>query len=246
MNLRHEAFRIDAVDISRKRNLGRFPGASFDVIVHCASSGRGGAAAYESVYFDGSQNLLDHFHPRLFVFAGSTSVYAQTEGNLVDEKSIADPLKETGKILRRTEEMVLTARGTVARLAGLYGPGRCVPLERLLSGDARIEGEGERFMNLVHQADAVSALTLLAQIEGRGIFNVVDDEPVPQSAWYLWVCERLGRSIPPLGPRDLNRKRGWTNKRVSNLKLRSLGWNPHYPTFREGMSELIASLGDSK
>jgi nucleoside-diphosphate-sugar epimerase len=107
-------------------------------------------------------------------------------------------------------------------------------LQKLAKGEALIEGEGERVMNLIHQADAVSALQILAETDARGLFNVVDNEPVPQRDWYVWVCEQLKKPLPPYGPRDLTRKRGWTNKRVSNRKLRSLGWKPCFPTFREG------------
>jgi hypothetical protein len=71
---------------------------------------------------------------------------------------------------------------------------------------------------------------------------VVDNEPVQQRDWFLWVCKQIGKPLPPYGPRDLARKRGWTNKRVSNQKLRSLGWNPRFPTFREGISAMLARI----
>jgi nucleoside-diphosphate-sugar epimerase len=239
-NLRHEPFRIYAMNIADGTSFQRLPLISFDVVIHCASSGRGGAPVYKAVYFDGTQNLIDLLHPKLFILAGSTSVYSQTDGSWVDEHALADPSKETGKILRKTEDLVLGSDGSVARLAGLYGPGRCVPLEKLVNGQAVIEGEGERVMNMVHQVDAVGGLRYLAEENLRGIFNVVDNEPVPQRDWFLWVCKQLKKPLPPHAPRDLNRKRAWTNKRVSNRKLRSLGWKPRYPTFREGIGEMVA------
>ena len=242
-NLRHEPFRIAAIDIADRASFRRLASVRFDVVVHCASSGRGDASAYAAVYLLGAQNLLDHFQPGRFILAGSTSVYAQTDGSRVDEESAAEPLRETAKVLRGTEDLVLGTGGSVARLAGLYGPGRCVPLQKLLAGQAVIEGEGERVMNMVHQVDAVVALRFLIENDQTGIFNVVDNEPVPQRDWFLWVCERLKKALPPYGPRDLTRKRGWTNKRVSNQKLRSLGWQPRYPTFREGIAEIIAVPG---
>jgi hypothetical protein len=57
---------------------------------------------------------------------------------------------------------------------------------------------------------------------------------VTQLDWYTSVCVKLAKPLPPFGPRNLERKRGWTNKRVSNKKLRSLGWTPGYPTFLHG------------
>ena len=173
------------------------------------------------------------------IFTSSTSVYAQTDGSLVTETDSAEPERETGKILRETEELVLAHQGTVLRLAGIYGRGRCVPLEKLLSGQARIEGDGERIMNSIHRDDAVSAFRMAAEHRCQGIFNVADNTPVTQLEWFQWVCTRVGRPLPPFVPRDLNRKRGWTSKRVSNEKLRSLEWVPRYPTFREGLEPIL-------
>ena len=97
---------------------------------------------------------------------------------MVDETSPAEPLRETGQILRETEELVLASGGVVARLAGLYGPGRCVPLQKLLDGRATIEECGTRQMNMLHHLDAAAALQFLAETESGGLFNVVDNQPV--------------------------------------------------------------------
>jgi nucleoside-diphosphate-sugar epimerase len=241
-NLRNETFRVYSMDLTDRASFRRLPLLSFDIVVHCASSRRGGATAYKAVYLHGTQNLLDHFQPGNFVLAGSTSVYAQTDGSWVNEQSPAVPSRETAKILRKTEDLVLASGGLVTRLAGLYGPGRCVPLQKLLSGEAVIEGEGERVMNMINQFDAVNALRFLVENDARGIFNVVDNEPVRQRDWFLWVCKQTGKPLPPYGPRDLARKRGWTSKRVSNQKLQSLGWNPRFPTFREGIGAMLTRI----
>ena len=37
--------------------------------------------------------------------------------------------------------------------------------------------------------------------------------------------------LPPEGPINTERKRGWTHKQVSNGRLRALGWSPRYPDF---------------
>jgi nucleoside-diphosphate-sugar epimerase len=234
-NLGGEPFPAYPLDISEKDNFKVLPIRSFDVVIHCASSSRGDAARYAAVFLAGIQNLIATLAYGRLIFSSSTSVYPQTDGSWVDEKSPADPPRETGKILRRTEDLVLGSGGTVARLAGLYGPGRCAPLKKLFERRAVIEENGTRIMNTLHQLDAADALLFLAHTESTGLFNVVDNEPVTQIDWFRYVCDRLQKPLPPFGARDENRKRGWTNKRVSNQKLRSLGWNPLYATFREGL-----------
>jgi hypothetical protein len=50
------------------------------------------------------------------------------------------------------------------------------------------------------------------------------------------------RPLPPTAPRDLNRKRGWTHKQVSNAKLRATGWEPEFPSFLEAAQSIATTL----
>ena len=232
--LKGESFSAAACDISDAdavRVIAAGQGGVPDVVIHCASSGRGGADAYRSVYLAGALNLLDAFAPRRLIFTSSTSVYAQTDGAVVTEDSDAEPPRETGSLLRETEYLVVSRGGIVARLAGIYGPGRSVLLRKFFSGEAVIEGDGGRIVNQAHRDDIASALLVLAVDGESGIFNISDDAPMPQREIYDWLARRFDLPLPPSGPIDPNRKRGWTSKRVSNAKLRALGWVPQFPSF---------------
>jgi nucleoside-diphosphate-sugar epimerase len=77
------------------------------------------------------------------------------------------------------------------------------------------------------------------------IYNAVDDEPVAQIHFFRWLSETLGKSMPPFatGEELAGRKRGVTNKRVSNRRLKSeLGVRFKYPTFRQGYTAEILRL----
>jgi hypothetical protein len=80
-------------------------------------------------------------------------------------------------------------------------------------------------------------------VPGR-IYNVADDEPVTQREFFSWLSDQLAMPMPPLATRqEMTRKRGVTNKRVSNRKLRSeLNCELKYPTFRQGYSAEITRL----
>jgi nucleoside-diphosphate-sugar epimerase len=240
-----EKFPVIACDITDRAALaacGGLQGA--DTVIHCASSGRGGVEQYRAVYLGGAQALAEVLAPRALVFTSSTSVYAQTGGEWVAEASAAEPDRETGRVLRETEEWVLAGGGTVARLAGIYGPGRSVLLRKFFAGEAVIEGDGAKWINQVHRDDIASALVQLVTAKARGIFNVNDDEPLAQSAVYKWLARRFTRPLPPSGPVDTERKRGWTSKRVSNAKLRALGWHPRYPSFLAAVEKDPALLAE--
>ena len=99
-----------------------------------------------------------------------------------------------------------------------------------------IEGDGARRINQVHRDDIAAALLVLAERGERGIYNVSDNLPATQRDIYAWLANHFSRPLPPTGPMDTNRKRGWTNKQVSNAKLRALGWSPRHATFFDAVS----------
>jgi nucleoside-diphosphate-sugar epimerase len=228
------------VDISNCDQVAERSG-TFDAVVHCASSRGGGVESYRQIYLNGARNLLDRFAETKVLLTSSTSVYAQRDGSWVTEESEAKPARETGQILLETEKLVLERRGTVARLAGIYGPGRSALLSKFLAGTATIDPENDRFLNQAHRDDIASAIFFLLTRETQQTqtYNVADDQPMLQSECYRWLAQRLKRPLPPIGKSSGQRKRGYTNKRVSNAKLRSLGWNLQYPTFVDAMEKSI-------
>lgn len=213
-----------------------------DLIIHCAASGRGGAEAYRHVYVAGCRNLSNVFPGVPLIFTSSTSVYPQTDGSVVTEDSPTEPDRETGLLLLEAERLVLEAGGTVARLSGIYGPGRSVILSKFLNGTAVIEEDGRRFLNQIHRDDAARALLHLASGGHRGLFNVCDTHPLSQLECHRALAGLFSLPLPPSGPRDLNRKRGWTHKRVSNAKLRSTGWVPEFPSFLDAALAISRTL----
>jgi nucleoside-diphosphate-sugar epimerase len=231
---------VYAVDVADRDQVYARAGM-LDAVIHCASSGGGGLDAYRQVYLNGARSLLDRFAGSKVIFTSSTSVYAQRDGSWVTEKSETKPARETGRILLETEQLVLAQGGAVARLAGIYGPGRSALLSKFLAGSAIIDLENDRFINQVHRDDIATALFLLLDrpSPAREIYNVVDDQPILQSECYRWLAAKLNRPIPPMGRSTAAPKRGASNKRVSNARLRHLGWIPRYPTFAEAMEKSI-------
>ena len=231
---------LRGVDVSRRAQVAEH-GGMFDAVIHCASSRGGDAETYRQVYLDGARNLLETFPGSKLLFTSSTSVYAQRDGSWVTEESETKPTRETSQILLETERSVLANGGIVARLAGIYGPGRSALLSKFLEGTAIIDPENDRFVNQVHRDDIATALFFLLgrEAEGAQICNVVDDQPILQSECYRWLAQRLNRQLPAIGKSKGPRKRGDSNKRVSNAKLRRLGWTARYPTFVEAMEKSI-------
>ena len=232
--------RARPIDISNEQQVAAQKGG-FDAVIHCASTRGGDVDAYRRTYLDGARNLVRQFPDARLVFTSSTSVYAQSNGEEVSEESVAEPRHKSGKVLREAENLVLTHGAVVARLGGIYGPGRSALLKKFLSGEASIDPTSDRFINQIHRDDAARAIHLLLNSAATAglIYNVVDNEPILLSECYRWLAAKLSRPLPAHGTSTSKRKRGESNKRVSNAKLRGLGWAPQYPTFADGMEKSV-------
>ena len=204
-------------DVSRPETLPAIT-QPFDAVVQCIASGGGEVEDYRRTYLDGTRHVLDWLAaapPRKFVYTSSTGVYGQTDGSIVDETSLTEPASPTAEILIATEQLLLQAareRGfpaMILRLAGIYGPGRGYWLRQFLAGEARLEGDGQRILNMIHRDDVVGAV--LAALD-RGvpgtIYNVTDDEPVTQRALFEWLATQLPmKPAPSPQPSPVGRER---------------------------------------
>jgi shikimate kinase len=120
-------------------------------------------------------------------------------------------------------------------------------LKNLLERKAGIEGgDGNgRILNQIHKDDAAQALIHLIKSGSVGLFNVVDDTPITQRACLEALAAMFGLPVPPEVPPNPDRKRGWTNKAVSNAKLHATGWTAIYPSYLDAVQsdpDLVSSI----
>lgn len=208
----------------------------------------------------GTENLLAAARAsgaRRFVAQSFTGWPNAREGGPV--KSEDDPLDpdppaaqtESLAAIRFLEQAVLDAplEGIVLRYGGLYGPGASEGLVELVGArKLPIVGAGSGVWSWIHVDDAAAA-TVAALECGRGIYNIVDDEPAPVSDWLSYLAAEVGAKPPMRLPAWLGRLAAgevavslMTRIRgASNAKAkRELGWEPSWPTWREGFKEGLA------
>lgn len=196
---------------------------------------------------EGGDPVLDtygaHLAGKWLGYLSSTGVYGDTRGAWVDETAPTGTGRRTARSEADGRWLALGAR--VFRLPGIYGPGRSV-FERLAEGRAqRIDQPGQVFSR-VHVAD-IAAGVVAALDAPPGAYNLADDEPCSQNRLVEAACAMLGREPPPLLSLEqanlspMARAFYAENRRVANGKAkRVLGWQPLYPTFREGLRALLA------
>ena len=236
-----EGITAHTADLTQTGALDALP-RDIDWVINTVSSSRGDVEAHRAVFLDGTRNLLHWLGdmPARLLFTSSTSVYPQSDGEWVDEENADEPASGTGATLALTEELFLKADApaTVLRVAGIYGPDRGYLFRQFLNGEAVMTGP-ERWLNMIHRDDVIGAILAAMEIE-PGIYNVADDEPVTQQAFFAWLAEQTGRPLPPVGEAG-PRKRAITNKRVRYVRLKAAGWQLKFPTYREGFGTLLAN-----
>lgn len=157
--------------------------------------------------------------------------------------------------LRHLEHAILDAQleGIVLRFAGFYGLGSGTTEGQVAALRARrlpLPGGAPSVLSFIHIEDAARAI-VAAVASGRPgeVYNVCDDEPVTAGTFFTDMARTIGaprpRTIPlwltklvaPMAARFL----AGTQLPLSNAKLRTLGWQPRYPTWREGLASLAPS-----
>lgn len=232
---RHSSPPADVTDLSSLQAIAQDFAPSH--VIHCASASgfiaEDRLASYRAIYAGGAKHVARAFPKAHLLFTSSTSVYAQNDGSIVTETSDCQASAATTRALIEAENAILTSQGTVARLSGIYGHrygGRSYLLKQLLGGTASIDGSGERFLNHIHHTDAARACLHLLKHNHRGIYNVSETRSMSQRESYESLCEHFNLPLPPRAE-SMIRKRGISNKRVDNTKLRTTGFHFLHPQF---------------
>jgi 2-alkyl-3-oxoalkanoate reductase len=179
-------------------------------------------------------------------------------------KAEEDPLQqhppktvtESLAAIRHVEDTVTHADGLdglALRYGGFYGPGTSLAVdppgdltEMIKKRRVPIIGDGSGIWSLIHIEDAASATAAALERGAPGVYNVVDDDPVPVGELMPELARQIGAKPPRHLPRWVGRLaggevgvmmmteiRGATNDKAK----RELGWEPRYPSWRQGFRE---------
>lgn len=215
----------------------------FDVVVFTTAPDNRSEAAYRSAYVDGPATLLTALavHPGRAVLTSTTGVYGDDDGRWITASSNADPALPTAKIVVEGERNLAALIPTsIIRAAGIYGPGRTYLIDRVRSGGiVTSPASAPHWTNRIHRDDLVAALAIAAiHPSPPAIAIAVDDEPVPLATVAEWLAAELNVSLPT----DPSPDQQASGKRCRNSELKDMGWEPAYPTFREGYRSLLANI----
>ena len=196
--------------------------------------------------------------PPRFIFS-STVVTGDAHGALLTEESALPVETPYGRSKQECERMVLDSGlpAVVVRPSHVYGPGgwyaeELVPRLRQ-PGRLAVIGSGGNLWDVVHVEDVAAAILLAisAPAASGRVFHVADDEPITFYDFMALTASELGVGPPRRIPAAVARLVAGRNAvdavvrsaRSSNERIkRELGWEPRFPTAREGVPDAIARL----
>ncbi|AMR65026.1 SDR family oxidoreductase [Aquipseudomonas alcaligenes] len=229
-----------------------WPQGPLDYLVYCVAASQHDEAGYRSAYVEGLRHVLAWLvergqRPQRLLFVSSSGVYAQADGEWVDEQSPAEASSYSGRVMREAEQLALGSGlpATLVRLTGIYGPGRQWLLNQVRQG-YWVASEPPLYGNRIHADDAAGLLAFLLQADAAGTpladcYLGVDDAPAPLHEVVGWLREQLG--VSHWAEQSSVRRAG--SKRCSNARARALGWVPQYPSYREGYAAVLADAQSS-
>ena len=198
---------------------------------------------YRQSYIEGLQSILEWsgaFRGR-FIYTSSISVYGPGDGAWFDECTPPAPSGWRGQIILESEGIVSShpsAKVTILRLGGIYGPGR----DRFLRS-ASSSGSTDYFLNLIHVEDAARAMIRCGQAEGtlRNLYNLTDNHPFLREDLDQFVSKNLTAhtdqqsvSMPAKSHRSTP-----ANRRIRSLNIQTdLDWKPTFPSVFEAIQDL--------
>ncbi|BBH48708.1 NAD-dependent epimerase/dehydratase family protein [Pseudomonas sp. KU43P] len=239
-----------AADLSDARMPQAWPQHSPDYLVYCVAASQHDEAGYQAAYVDGLRHVLAWLaargqRPRRLLFVSSSSVFAQKDGELIDETAATEPQGYSGRVMLEAERLALGSGipASVVRLTGIYGPGREWLLSQVRQG-YRVAQEPPLYGNRIHAEDAASLLAFLLRADADGValddcYIGVDDDPAPLADVVAWLRAYMGVTEWS----DEQRVRRTGSKRCSNARVRALGWEPAYPSYKEGYAAILQGNG---
>ncbi len=224
------------VVVTRGNDLDNLKSVLHNQDVVLLSVGARGGEVYEETYLQTAQSLVSSLQQiksvKQLIYTGSYAVYGDRNGVWVDEETPLAPANLNAQILRKTEDVLLSAssenlRVCIFRLGGIYGTGReLLKIFSRYSGATR-PGNGEDITNWIHLDDIVGAIEFARHRRLQGIYNLVDDAHLTSRDLLEGLFEK--HNLPKVKWDTSIKSTRPYNAWVSNEKLKEAGYQLIHP-----------------
>jgi nucleoside-diphosphate-sugar epimerase len=215
-----------------------------DAAIHAATSiptaaGKGDWAINDRIRREGTANLIAACRAeRVRRYVQQSVAMLHTTGD-TRAQTEDDPIAAYDRIRSALdmEELVRAAPldWCIVRGGSFYGPGTGRPeawRSQARGGVLTLPGDGNGFISLIHVADMAAAMVSVAERgQPKQVYIAADDQPATYRDLLGYVAAMEGAAPPAPGAPVM-----LPSFRVSNAKLRALGWSPAYASFRAGLA----------
>lgn len=203
---------------------------------------------YRAVYGQGVAALVDaikqrrRLSPLHVTYLSSAGVYGDQGGELCNELTPPDQTNTANSLLVQAERMVLALNASlvqtcVLRLGGIYGPDKDIPSFIRRAAGCRVPKNGAHINAWVHLEDIIRGVTFAWERRLQGTYNLVDDLQLTRRELSNALCDEDG--LPPVIWDNHDREGARIfNARVSNARLREMGFIPSVPSMLEQVPAL--------
>ncbi|HAN26703.1 MAG TPA: epimerase [Haliea salexigens] len=210
----------------------------------------GGVEGYQAGFTHAVRTVLDGLgshRPAGILMVSSTRVYAEAEGDWVDDDSALTTDDPAALAIIEAERLLFDSPhpASVVRSSGIYGNPDGFLLRRILRGELCPESP-VRYGNRIHRDDLGGLLAWLLQQWAAGVapaqrMIAVDNNPAPQFEVETWLVQALGLTKWQAGA---STPRGGGHKRCRNTALSASGYVLRYPDYRAGYAAVLQARSE--
>lgn len=233
-------------DVTKSKTLTALENLNPNFIIYCVAASAQTDENYQAIYVDGLKNVLTtqlaNQQLQHVFFVSSTRIYGKNTEDTLDENILAVPADFGGERLLEAEMLLkgLPCKTTTMRLSGIYGEGRLYLVN--MANDLTRWPKENRWSNRIHRDDAAGFIAFLVQQASRNhevsdCYIVTDDMPTQQYEVLAWLAKQQG-----IDTSNIKAPIAQGGKRLSNLRLRTTGFQLQYPNYQAGYRSVLQNL----
>ncbi len=231
------------VDLTCPESWGSMKAVSPDYILVTPTPQSSDADGYKSGFADVASTLANQpwiSGCRRLFWVSSTRVYQEKRGGWVDEGSPLNTDEPQSFFMVAAERLIRrVSTATIIRSAGLYGSTDAMLILRVLRGEGGVVGAS--YGNRIHREDLSRLIVhcLSRDMLGQSIpptLLAADNDKAPTHEVERWLAEKLDVNLTFDG---IVHKRVRANRRCRNSLMQKIDFHLHFPTWREGYSEVL-------
>jgi len=230
-------------DINKAETLNLLTG-DFQQAIIILSPDSSSTEAYRAVFETGINNLLVALNKNTSItFISSTRVYAENNGEWVNEQTTANACDPKSQLMLQAEHKILAHNplNTIIRFSGIYGRTKGYFLQQIKNANP-IQQHPSYYTNRIHRSDCIGVIVHLINKKIAGdklepLYLATDSEPSPKWNVACYLAEQMNYKKPTA---SLGSEQNGQNKRISNQRLIDSGYTFKFPSYQQGYHKIIS------